>query len=240
MSPPDVMPKAFRIKGLSGDKWEELIRIERNGFPTKFTYTPKDGYSRYPVCFINFFRAARFANWLHNGKPAGRQTKGTTESGAYDMTGDLKTHSKDARFWVPTEKEWCKTAYYDPLKSADAGEPFYWDFGDKSPYKNAGYPIGEPPPGGNHSANYNNALNGTTPVGAYASATSAYGLFDMNGNVFEWTETSRENGGKNIRGGSWNDAGSYVHVGTRTGARLNETTAGYGFRLAASPIRKGR
>lgn len=29
-SPPEVMPKAFRIEGLNGDKWDELIRVERN------------------------------------------------------------------------------------------------------------------------------------------------------------------------------------------------------------------
>ncbi len=29
-SPPDVMPKAFRIEGLNGDKWDELIRVEQN------------------------------------------------------------------------------------------------------------------------------------------------------------------------------------------------------------------
>jgi hypothetical protein len=29
-SPPGVMPKAFRVEGLSGDRWEELVRVERN------------------------------------------------------------------------------------------------------------------------------------------------------------------------------------------------------------------
>jgi len=29
-SPPDVMPKAFRIEGLIGDQWRELVRVDRN------------------------------------------------------------------------------------------------------------------------------------------------------------------------------------------------------------------
>ena len=29
-SPPDVMPKAFRIEGLSGDTWEELVSVRQN------------------------------------------------------------------------------------------------------------------------------------------------------------------------------------------------------------------
>ena len=29
-SPPDVMPRAFRIEGLVGDDWQQLARIENN------------------------------------------------------------------------------------------------------------------------------------------------------------------------------------------------------------------
>jgi hypothetical protein len=29
-SPPDVMPKSFRIEGLIGEEWQELFRVERN------------------------------------------------------------------------------------------------------------------------------------------------------------------------------------------------------------------
>jgi len=29
-SPPDVMPKAFRIEGLIGDEWQELVRVDQN------------------------------------------------------------------------------------------------------------------------------------------------------------------------------------------------------------------
>jgi formylglycine-generating enzyme required for sulfatase activity len=156
-----------------------------------------------------------------------------TEDGAYDMAGDLLKHSKDAKFWIPTEKEWCKAAYYDPEKSRVSGKPFHYDFGDKTSYKPDGYPKAEPPPGSAHSANYNKKLKSTTVVGAYSDALSPYGLFDMNGNVFEWTETQRGENAKNIRGGAWNYGGNYVLFSTRTGARLKEGTAGYGFRLAA-------
>ena len=213
--------------------FDKRMRIARTGSPVKFVYKPKDGYAKHPVSFINFFRAARFANWLHNGKPSGRGGKGLTEDGAYDMKGDLETHSKDAKFWIPTEKEWCKVAYYDPEKSVKNEKPFYWDFGDKTLYSKSRYPKFEAPPGGAHSANCSKALKETTPVGAYTSAVSAYGLFDINGNVFEWTETNRGKGGKNIRGSAWNHSGSYMLISTRTGARLKEVAAGYGFRLAA-------
>ena len=213
--------------------YDKRMRIARKGFPTKYTYKPKENYANHPVTFINFHRAARFANWLHNGKKNGRQIKGVTEDGAYEMTGDLIKHAENAKFWVPTEKEWCKAAYYDPKKSESLGKPFYYDFGDKSLYSVDRYPAAEAPPGGAHSANFKKNLTDTTPVGAYVSAVSAYGLFDINGNVFEWTETNRRESDKNIRGGAWNYGGNYILFSTRTGARMREALAGYGFRLAA-------
>ena len=35
----------------------------------------------------NWFDTLRFANWMHNGRPTGAQGAGTTEGGAYTLTG---------------------------------------------------------------------------------------------------------------------------------------------------------
>ena len=217
--------------------YDKRMRIIRDGFVTKFTYKPKNGYEKHPVTYINFFRAARFANWLHNGKPDGKQIKGVTENGAYDMTGYMSTHSEDARFWIPSVKEWNKAAYYSPKMSSRKKNPFYWDFGDMTLYKTDKYPIAEKPSGSKHSANYSKKLQGTTKVGAYKKACSEYGLYDMNGNVFEWTETDRTTDMKIIRGGAWNYGGNYILRTHITGARTKEATSGYGFRVVAAPLK---
>ena len=48
--------------------------------------------------------------------------------------------------------------------------------------------------------------NGTTHVERYPLGESYYGVFDMAGNVWEWTDTEAdENKSRVIKGGSWSD-----------------------------------
>ncbi len=60
--------------------------------------------------YVSFFDAMRFTNWLHNG-----QGSGDTESGAYTIgSGTDEVRSANAKYWIPSEDEWYKAAYYDP------------------------------------------------------------------------------------------------------------------------------
>jgi len=54
--------------------------------------------------------------------------------------------------------------------------------------------------------NYNNNVGATTPVGSYPEGATPEGLYDMAGNVWEWTyswwdDTTRSH--RVLRGGSW-------------------------------------
>jgi len=72
---------------------------------------------------------------------------------------------------LPTEAEWEKAASWDP----------------QTQHKRT-YPWGDEFPTGDR-ANLDNRQAQTTPVNAYPAGMSAYGCYDMLGNVWEWTSS---------------------------------------------------
>lgn len=165
-----------------------------------------DGAQR-PVPWVTWFDAARFANWMHNGANAGA----STETGAYTLTNfqqsDYVARNADARFWIPSEDEWYKAAYYDPSRP---GESKYWDFPTSSdkPPRIAEVAAAAPAPAANFQNVYKGSDGGVlAPVGSYPDSTSHYGTLDQGGQLWEWTEAAYPyaDRGPNriVRGGSW-------------------------------------
>jgi formylglycine-generating enzyme len=219
-------------------------------------YSVKAGQDQYPAVWVRWSSAARFVNWLANG-----QGSGGTESGVYDMsllTSSFATppsRAPGATIFLPSEDEYYKAAYYDPTKSGTGG---YWQYGTRTDST----PVSEPAPGGAHSANigsgldpnaggtaftmaktqaaYDKDLDYLTPVGAYTSATSAYGLFDVDGLVRNWTEGTRTVFGNQLpvaRGGMWR-YGEQFNGASYRNSYSGAGTQGYsfiGFRVASLP-----
>ena len=69
----------------------------------------------YPVTGITWQDAVRYCNWLHNGKPKDYPGVGVTETGAYNiyLKNNVVEKTEDAKFWIPTENELYKAAFYD-------------------------------------------------------------------------------------------------------------------------------
>ncbi len=218
--------------------------IIRMGSPGSYTYSVKPGKDNHPVNFVSWFDSVRFVNWLHNGQLSGLQDASTTESGAYSLTGEFTIgagtdpiHGANGRnagamFFMPSEDEWYKAAYYKG-GGLNAG---YWTYATQSDIA----PAAVAPPGGSNSANYNFAVGSPTNVGAYVNAPSAYGTFDQAGNVWEWNEqlfvlgeTAVPTYDRGLLGSSWN----YTPGESASTWRDHETALGQfqccGFRVGA-------
>jgi formylglycine-generating enzyme required for sulfatase activity len=90
---------------------------QTGGTIVNFTYTVTGGGENRPVAFVSWFDAARFANWLVNGQ-------GTiTETGSYTLAGAVSgatvaRNEINGGYYIPTENEWYKAAYYNPGTTA--------------------------------------------------------------------------------------------------------------------------
>ena len=74
----------------------------------------------------------------------------------------------------------------------------------------------------------------TTPVGAYADGVSAYGCYDMAGNVWEWTESlwTEKEEWRVLRGGSWITSRDYAACSYRISNDPYNRNDNIGFRCA--------
>lgn len=91
-----------------------IAGISRSGSSGSYSYAVIGSGAR-PVSYVSWFDAARFTNWLHN-----RATGvASTETGAYPLNGatsGIISANVNAQYWIPTEDEWYKAAYYDPTE----------------------------------------------------------------------------------------------------------------------------
>jgi len=106
--------------------------IIRNGSQGSYTYTVNEAYKNKPVIWVSWLDCARYCNWLHNNRPSGFQNASTTEDGAYSLngiiSGELPAKNNNALYWIPTENEWYKAAYYKS-GGTNAG---YWLYATQS------------------------------------------------------------------------------------------------------------
>ena len=89
---------------------------------------------------------------------------------------------------LPTKKEW--------EYAARGPSNLIYPWGDNDPRL-------EPNPNPSSLLNYARQVGTTTPVGSYPDGASWVGALDMSGNVWEWTSSRAQNGGVEIRGGSF-------------------------------------
>ncbi len=212
------------------------VGISRSGSPGSFTYSVI-GNGNVPIFGEDWGSAARFSNWLQNGQPTGVEGPGTTETGAYTLNGaiftaDLMavTRNAGATYFIPTENEWYKAAYYKG-GGTNAG---YW----LHPTQNNSTPSNVLSGTGANNANffnngYTDPTNFLTSVGSFAASPGPYGTFDQGGDVFQWNETAVTVNSRGERGGSYHLSSLYLSSSFRDNADPSDVQSIIGFRVAS-------
>jgi hypothetical protein len=229
--------------------------IMRSGAGTlgnPYSYTVEADFINRPVNCVNYWDACRFANWLHNGQPAGAQVASTTERGAYTLDGYMGSDGRaigrnaGAIWAITSEDEWYKAAYYKG-GGANAG---YWTFptsSDTAPGQDMADVSG-------NNANYYTNPNVypidsgkfTTIAGEFQNSDSPCGTFDQGGNVWERNEavvyTSADWAVRGLRGGSFDYDAASLSASFRSGGYAspssylpNYESIYVGFRVANVP-----
>lgn len=243
VDPNGTNPRALFNGQMQGQVRGGIMYTSTNALGNKYQARPNMGDK--PVNWVSWWDAARAANWLHNG-----QGSGDTETGAYTISGGqtsgiVPPRNPGAKYWVPTDHQWYKAAYYKG-GSTSAG---YWTYAIQNnaiPGAVSAGVTGIGSAGGlGNFANYNSGaawdgVNGNvTTVGTNGGA-SAYGTFDQSGNVAEWTDSDgvTPSDFRGERGGSWeNSAGFASSAGFTNFANAEDNWAGFRLAsLASAPV----
>ncbi|ARN57228.1 SUMF1/EgtB/PvdO family nonheme iron enzyme [Sedimentisphaera salicampi] len=200
--------------------------------PTAYDMNPYWTGSSVPTNYVSWYEAAQFVNYLNTSKghQAAYKFTGTQGESSYALStwseaeaagGTNLYRHKDAQFFLPTEDEWVKAAYWngESIQTYATTNGSVPQAGDDSNYDEA---VGEPWDVGSGSEE----LNGT---------------FDMMGNVWEWMESpySDENFGagssRGIRGGGYASYDGYLASSDRYDIGPNNEYYDTGFRVASVP-----
>ena len=242
--------------------------IAQSGSSGSYTYSviaasgsaPNGGVSaaNRPITYMSWWRSARFSNWMANGQPSGAQDSTTTENGAYNVNGATSGNAPAKNvtnpntlaaptFYIPTENEFYKAAFYSPvLNSGSGGYYTYATQSNTAPGNQIGGTANQanyaPAPDVVYSVtqsdDHDGGQNYLTDVGAFSGSGSFYGTFDQSGNVFQWNDLNGTSGSsRGLRGGSWDseDELDLSSVFRLSSYYPSEESIRIGFRLA-SPV----
>jgi gliding motility-associated lipoprotein GldK len=197
--------------------------------PMHQDYFYHPAYEDYPVVGVNWYQAQAFCNWRTKNKSDNMRNK--------------KNSIANSSFRLPTEAE--------------------WEYAARGGLEFSKYPWGGPnitSDRGCFLANFkpvrgNYAVDGALyTVEVQSFNANDYGLYNMSGNVSEWTNSSfnpnsyymgstmnanvedRSNNRKITRGGSWKDVAYFLEVSTRD-FEYGDTARSYiGFRTVQSKL----
>jgi formylglycine-generating enzyme required for sulfatase activity len=211
-----------------------------------------------PAATINWFETAAFVNWLNTS--TGHQAaynlswNGTAwsmalwSSGqAWQAGGENLYRHKDAHYFLPSENEWYKAAYYDPNKAGgDGGYNIYATGSDDVDVPPYSQDVGTDPDtavfvGFDSGGVWNEPIE-VADVNL-AGGLSPYGTMAQSGNVREWMESALDgvnndvNENRTMRGGDKATEAEWLSSARRYEFATPMTdNANFGFRVASLAI----
>lgn len=194
-----------------------------------------------PAGEMNWYEAAAFVNWLNTSSGYQQAYDLSWNGSAWSMSlwtgtnawttgGTNSFRNKNAVYFLPSENEWFKAAYYNP-----SGTNYYsWPTSSNSTPTNIA--------GGTAAGT---AVYGGIPGGPAAinnaGGLSPYGTMAQGGNVSEWLETafdgvnSDPSESRATRGGSYSQPNNNLFYAARTSQLTTADSVQLGFRVVAVP-----
>ncbi len=241
----DYRMGTYEITNSQWDKFTAGLGVLVTGFPSS-AYNENAYYTgtNVPTNELSWYEATQFVNWLNtstNHSPAYKftGTQGTTGytfakwSHAEAAGGTNLYRHKDAFYFLPTEDEWVKAAYWNGTTlqqyATKPGDSLFQGNGSSGGWN---YQFGgDPGPEGSYEGPWNvgggnEELNGT---------------YDMMGNVWEWMESPHNDpsyptdssSSRGVRSGSWGYDSSHLVASYRnSGGPVSEYYV-KGFRVAS-------
>jgi formylglycine-generating enzyme required for sulfatase activity len=193
-----------------------------------------------PAANITWYEAAAFVNFLNtnSGKTAAYNLTFTTNwsmavwssEQAWTAGGTNLYRNKDAYYFLPSENEWYKAAYYNA-----AGTNYFL-------YPTASSSVPTAVASGTNAgmAVYSSLASAPAIVDS-AGGLSPYGTMGQGGNVFEWNESAFDGSNSSLserratRGGNWVSPPSSLSTSYRNNLDPTIESSSIGFRVASVP-----
>jgi formylglycine-generating enzyme required for sulfatase activity len=235
---PGIVEHDYRISvcEITNDQWDKFAAE----LGMQVTGDPEGAYDD-PVVWtgpdlprneVSWQQAAQFVNWLNTstGRPAAYNFTGTQGQSDYtfapwapaEADGDNLYRHKDAFYYLPTDDEWVKAAYWNGAALQTYATP-----DGSAPVERV-------------DANYGFAI-GAQPWEVGSGSAELNGTRDMMGNVYEWLENPFDDPAygalswRELRGGTFNSALPLLASPSRISSPTyyREYNGIFGFRVAA-------
>ncbi len=207
----DFRMGVYEITNDQWNKFEASLGVPVTGYPSiAYDSAPTSTGANVPTNGVSWYEAAQFVNYLNTstGHQPAYRFMGTQGSGYYMLStwgtaeadgGTNRFRHKDAMYYLPTENEWVKAAYWNGTELQTHATKL-----DDSPHQGDGV-------SGTGWNYYDNgyASNSVGPWAVGSGSEELNGTYDMMGNVWEKLESPssepvyRTTSNRGLRGGSY-------------------------------------